>query len=292
MPPLQPLTGSILGKRRNRDSDDDPRYRSPDERERDYDRERGIIDTRTRRHGGRTGSAPSPVYSPPSRMLPAITASGGQMARPRTGTITTVTTPRPRPPPSAFPHARPCTELTSHPTMVVDVRLWGSLARSPESSQSPTLPSPPVPPYYNNLPPAPPSNENYRVASPLRTAAVVGTTEGGTRDRLGISIEPLPCLICFRYALLLVIRPHSVYLLSNFMFFLAYLLCADLGDRGNDEVREGGEELRHGHVRHKPDPRIVKVNVLLFICVLFCFCSGVFFHLVPRPFPSLPTLPP
>jgi hypothetical protein len=170
MPPPQPRTGSMLGKRRNRDSDDDPRYRSPDER--DYDREeRDYLYThKAPRRENEERSPPRPIYSPPSRALPAMTSERRTNGAPSNG-YHNPPNPNPSSSSSAFPHAhaRPAPNLPP-------IQPWSSstygygrpFARSPESSQSPTLPSPP---YYNNSPPARPSNENYRVASPLRTGS-------------------------------------------------------------------------------------------------------------------------
>ena len=163
MPPPQPPTGSMLGKRRNRESDDDLRYRSPDERGRDYDR--GERDYRyshkapRRENGDR--SPPQPVYSPPSRVLPAINSE----RRPNGTSPNGYHNPNPSSSSSAFSHthARSAQTLPPIQPRSSTYGYGGPYSRSPESSQSPTLPSPPMPPYYNN----PASNESYRAAPSL-----------------------------------------------------------------------------------------------------------------------------
>jgi len=165
MPPSQPRTGSMLGKRRNRDSDDDPRYRSPDER--DYDREERdyLYSHKAPRRENEERSPPRPVYSPPPRTLPAMTSE-----RRTNGTSNGYHNPNHNPSSSssAFPHAhtRPAPSLPPIQPWSPTYGYGRPFARSPEGSQSPTLPSPP---YYNNSPPALPSNENYRPSAPLRT---------------------------------------------------------------------------------------------------------------------------
>ncbi len=171
MPPPQPLTSSMLGKRRNRDSDDDPRYRSPDEREQDYDREERDYrySHKAPRRENEERSPPRSVY-PPSRVLPAMTSerrtngatSNGYHNHNQNSSSSS----------SAFSnaHARAAPSLPPiQPWSSSTYGYVGAYARSPES-QSPTLPSPPAPSYYNNSPPAPSSNENYRAAAPLRTS--------------------------------------------------------------------------------------------------------------------------
>ena len=170
MPPPQPLTSSMLGKRRNRDSDDDPRYQSPDEGERDYDREARDYrySHKVPRRENEERSPPRSVYSP-SRMLPAMTSerrtngatSNGYHNHNQNSSSSS----------SAFSHghARAAPSLPPiQPWSSSTYGYVGSFARSPEGSQS-SMPSPPAPPYYSNSPPVPPSNENYRVAAPPRT---------------------------------------------------------------------------------------------------------------------------
>jgi hypothetical protein len=165
MPLPQPPTGSILGKRRDRESDDDPRYRSPDERERewDYERDYRYQHKAPRRENG-DRSPPISVYSSPSRILPVInserrtngTASNGYHNHNPSSSSSTV---HPLPP-------RPTTSLPPIQPRPSTYSYAGAYSRSPESSQSPTLPSPPVRPYYNNSAPPPPSNESYRAPPP------------------------------------------------------------------------------------------------------------------------------
>jgi len=173
IPPPQQSTSLMLGKRKIRDSDDDPRYRSPDEHERDYDREEREYRYSHKAPRMENGERlpPKPVYSPP-RMLPAMTSEMRTNGAPPSGYHNR----NPSSSSSAFPHshARPSPSLPPIQPWSSPYRYGGPFARSPESSQSPTLPSPPVPPYYNNLPPAPPSNEDHRVAPLLRTGSDSG----------------------------------------------------------------------------------------------------------------------
>jgi len=166
MQPLQPPTGSMLGKRRNRESDDDLRYRSPDEREREYEREerdyRYSHKAPRRENGDR--SPPPPVYSPSSRILPSMNSERRTNGTSSNGYHNSSSSS------SAFAHShsRPPTSLPPiQPRSSSTYRYGSTFARSPESSQSPTLPSPSVLPYYNNPSAAPPLNDSYRAGPPL-----------------------------------------------------------------------------------------------------------------------------
>lgn len=178
MQPLQPPTGSVLGKRRNRESDDDLRYRSPDSHEQDYDREerdyRYSHKAPRRENGDR--SPPRSGYSPLSRILPSMnserrtngTSSNGYHNHNSSSSS------------SAFPHphSRPTPSLPPIQPRSSSYGYGGPFARSPESSQSPTLPSPPVPPYYTNPSAPPPSNDSYHAGPPLSARSGSGGYSG------------------------------------------------------------------------------------------------------------------
>ena len=179
MVPPQPPSSSMLGKRRNRESDYDSRYQSPDER--DYDREERdyLYSHKAPRRETEERSPPRPGYSPSSRTLPAMSSERRTNGATSNGYHHHSHNPSSSSSSSAFPHghARPAPSLPP-------IQPWSStstygsygrpFARSPESSQSPTLSSPPAPPYYNNSPPAPAPapvptlNENYRSSSGYR----------------------------------------------------------------------------------------------------------------------------
>ena len=178
MAPLQHPTGSMLGKRRDRESDDDPRYRSPDERERERDYDHDERDYRYSHKAPRRERSPSrATYSPPLRILPAInserrtngTGSHGYHNHNHHHNPSSLSSSSSSSSALPHPHGRPAPSLPPIQPRS-STYSYGPFARSPESSQSPTLSSPPVPPYYNNPPPAPPppppSNESYRPPPP------------------------------------------------------------------------------------------------------------------------------
>ena len=174
MQPLPPTTGSMLGKRRNRENDDDLRYWSPDERERDYDREER--DYRHSQHKAprretEDRSPPRSVYSPMSRILPSMNSERRTNGTSSNGYHNSSSSS------SAFPHphSRPTPSLPPIQPRSSTTYGYGSpFARSPESSKSPPLPSPPVPPYYNNPPVPPASNDSYRGGPPLSARSSSG----------------------------------------------------------------------------------------------------------------------
>ena len=122
------------------------------------------------------------------------------MARPRTGTITTIKIPRPRPPlfrtgmlalhraylPSRRGRRRP-------------MAMWGPSRAHPRAARARRCPARL---HRRSIVTRPqPRHRTRTTVQPLRCeqAAVADTTGGGTRDRLGINLGMLACLFLFSF---------------------------------------------------------------------------------------------
>ena len=121
------------------------------------------------------------------------------MARPRTGTITTIKIPRPRPP--LFRTAM----LVLHRACLLSSRgrhrrmaMWGPSRARPRAARAQC----PARPRRRTIVTRPRSRRRTRTTVwPLHReqATVAGTTGGGTRDQLGISLGILACLFLFSF---------------------------------------------------------------------------------------------